>query len=171
MKKEQVRVREAIVAMIATASWPSRLIFSVWVSMWRVKKELAGFTPPEPEAGMRNLTVADFTEAPRQWYECCERSRTCMAAICRITKNTKWPTFNCFFLLGLSRFEGNTLPTYIHILSFICSCLLSASLWLVYGKMLGIAHLCTQTCFALCDLCTARNCYTRHCSGNTSYDP
>jgi hypothetical protein len=34
--------------------------------MWRVKKKLAGFTPLELEAGMRNLTVADFAEAPRQ---------------------------------------------------------------------------------------------------------
>ncbi len=44
MRKERVRARETIVAMIARAFLPSKVIFSVWVSWRRVKKELAVLT-------------------------------------------------------------------------------------------------------------------------------
>ncbi len=73
---------------------PQLLDHTVWVSRRRVKKELAGLTLTQENflkesGGMRNLTAADFTEMPRQWYYCCENCVTIIAAICRKTKKYK----------------------------------------------------------------------------------
>jgi hypothetical protein len=67
MKKKRERVFLAVMEKIA-----ERLIFSLWASRQRVKKELAVLTLTQeaylkgPEGGMRNLTSADCTEALQQ---------------------------------------------------------------------------------------------------------